>query len=306
MVMLNTVFLSANTIVLISALGVLAIIAQALHLVFIQYEYFEQDPQYVVLSELLILVNIFMASLWFSIVQNNFRFGYIITDYAEIFHYVLALESIFAVAVFFMTGAKKPRHLVAALAIVLMLPFMEDLTGRHFVYFYSLGLSLLLVRGIVLSYKRFKWNQTHVTSLSIKESLDSLPTGLLFANPNGNPILVNNTMGWLSHRIFSSIIHNARLFWEDIETLEDREDVTISPLEHTYLVRLKEGLSYEFSREIVKIDNREYIRIFASNVTETDNLVREIAKNNEKILANSQAIQYMLDNMEEIKHQQKK
>ena len=73
------------------------------------------------------------------------------------------------------------------------LKFVLQLLGRPFIIF-LLALTLLSVYCLVTYISVLKWKKTHITSQSIKESLDSLPAGICYYFDGGQCLLVNHRM----------------------------------------------------------------------------------------------------------------
>ena len=93
-----------------------------------------------------------------------------------------------------------------------------------------------------------KFRKTNLSRVSIKESLDKLPTGLCFYRENARPILINDVMYDLCFQVVGRDLQDAPLFWEilsggevlpEIERLESGEHPSF---------RLLDGRVWTFSR----------------------------------------------------------
>ena len=77
----------------------------------------------------------------------------------------------------------------------------------------SLLLLISIVYELIFSYL---WNKRHITLLSIKESMDSLPSGICFFEENGTVRLINFAMNDVSSRVAGSSLRNGVAFCRDI------------------------------------------------------------------------------------------
>ncbi len=104
---------------------------------------------------------------------------------------------------------------------------------------------------VFLSVGEIRYRKNSVSSLSIKESFDHLPTGLCFSKPNGTVQLVNHKMNELGYILTGEEIQNANKFWKTLingDVLPDIHRITDSEQPE---YRLSDGTVYTFRREKV-------------------------------------------------------
>lgn len=82
-------------------------------------------------------------------------------------------------------------------------------------FFLILILVLLSVEVFLLVYTT-KWKNENLSPFSIKESLDTLPSGIAFYDDNGLVSLINIEMNELSLLITGKALLNGKTFWESV------------------------------------------------------------------------------------------
>ena len=135
-----------------------------------------------------------------------------------------------------------------------------------------LPLHLLLAGGAVFSLRHVLGIQkTRITTLSVKESADSLPAGLCFFWPGGFPKLVNQVMDEVSFAVRGKSIQNGELFWQSLSlpgAPADTDGAEILRRGQNPLVRLPDGRVYSFRRQKLSVEGRPIYEIVADDITE--------------------------------------
>lgn len=199
---------------------------------------------------------------------------------------------------------KQPRRTLAILSAVFTaatLPVLEPLLGSGFAWLFLAAVLFFFLRavdGALFSWRCLKHN---LSRLSIKEAMDTLHGGILFAAAGGNIVLQNRSMFALLHRILCKPVSNADKCWEQLYSFSSGEEITITPLGQKLLVRLPDA-TWEFSKETIAAGNRAYTLICAADVTETDRITQELAAVTAQLEHTANQLQYMLDHYEEVKN----
>ena len=137
-----------------------------------------------------------------------------------------------------------------------------------------LTLTLGLAGGAVFSLRHVLGLQkTRITTLSVKESTDSLPAGLCFYWPGGSPKLVNRVMEEISYGVRGKSIQNGELFWQSLTLSDPGEAGTENGGEilrsgKNPLVRLADGRVYSLRRHELSFEGRPIYEVVADNITE--------------------------------------
>ena len=117
--------------------------------------------------------------------------------------------------------------------------------------------------------------------MAIKESVDSLPCGVLFAEKDGRIVLINNRMDELLTFCFQKKIYDGKDLLLKLMTEEKVKIVEESP----NLIVSVEHKIYLFTEETNHIHGMEVIEIYAKDITLLYKLKHELEEKNKKISA---------------------
>lgn len=118
-----------------------------------------------------------------------------------------------------------------------------------------------------------------ISSLSVKESVDNLPTGLCFSRKNGMVQLVNYQMNRLSYLLTGADIQNAEIFWNLVSEGETDDDVERLSSGEKPEIRFKDGRVWSFSKE--KLDS--VVQITATEITDYCVLTKTLEEKNAEL-----------------------
>ena len=141
--------------------------------------------------------------------------------------------------------------------------------------FMIINFAFLLFIGV----GEYKYRKNTVSTTSIKESFDNLPTGLCFSKPNGTIQLVNHKMNELSYLIVGEELQNANYFWKVLCKGDIMPDVRRISEGNQPEFRLKDGTVYTFAREKVE----HVFQITATDTTSLHKLTNRLMDNNEEL-----------------------
>ena len=130
---------------------------------------------------------------------------------------------------------------------------------------------------VFLGVGEIRYRKNSVSSLSIKESFDHLPTGLCFSKANGTIQLVNHKMNELGYILTGEEIQNANKFWKALVNGDVLPDVHRISDSKQPEYRLSDGTVYTFRRE--KVEN--VFQITATDTTSLHKLTNRLRMNNE-------------------------
>lgn len=128
-----------------------------------------------------------------------------------------------------------------------------------------------------------KWNSNHLSSNSIKDSMDSVTYGICCYYESGMPRLINKTMQYISEELFEEKISNASIFWERInsEAYTERAQRIMEYSLPTWIINEKKVLS--FVRNKIRFDNGFLYEILATDITEEYEKTRQLSVDNERM-----------------------
>ncbi len=154
--------------------------------------------------------------------------------------------------------------------------------SRKFLANAEFTLAFIVVDFVFLMFiaiNEFNYRRNTVSTTSIKESFDFLPTGLCFAKHNGTIQLVNHKMNELSYLITGEELQNANQFWRIVRSGKILPDVQRISGGDTPEIRLKDGTVYTFAREKVE----HIFQITATDTTSLHKLTNRLMDNNEEL-----------------------
>lgn len=123
------------------------------------------------------------------------------------------------------------------------------------------------------------YRKNSVSSRSVKESFDHLPTGLCFSKANGTVQLLNHKMNELGYILTGEEIQNANTFWRTLINGNVQPEVQQINKSKEPVYRLADGSIYTFKRE--KLEN--VFQITATDTTSLYKLTNRLIDNNEEL-----------------------
>lgn len=136
-----------------------------------------------------------------------------------------------------------------------------------------------LVFIILIGIGEYTYRKNSVSTLSIKEGFDHLPTGLCFADENGTVQLANHKINELSYVLTGEELQNANIFWDVVS--HGKLLAGVQRLENVKqpVIMLEDGTVYSFSRE--RVEN--VFQITASDVTGLYRLTNRLQDKNDEL-----------------------
>lgn len=128
-----------------------------------------------------------------------------------------------------------------------------------------------------------KWRRNHLSSNSIKESLDTMPYGICCYYESGMPRLINQEMQYISEELFGERLTNASKFWEQLNsqvstTCAKRMIEYASP---TWI--FDDGKVLSFNRTKISYENGFLYEILATDITEEYEKTKQLSIENERM-----------------------
>ncbi len=157
---------------------------------------------------------------------------------------------------------------------------------------YALMFALTLVHAIHAFRRERQRAKNTLSPNSIRETIDDLPMGMCFANPDGLIVLINKKMQELSGELFGFCP----------QMLAQLSDAFTSPRNGTLLengcIRTPEGIIYRFRSYEHIIDGQPgWKQVAAYDVTRQYEVSEELRVENEKLAEINQKLQSMYDRM---------
>lgn len=144
--------------------------------------------------------------------------------------------------------------------------------------------------------KEIKFEKNSITRSSVKESLDSLNTGLCFAYKNGMVMLINHRMNNLSHTIFGRDLQNVNAFWENLSNGEIQSGVTRLSMGANPSLRLPDERVWTFSRKVID----GITQLTAAETTKLNKLTEELKEKNAELTVMNERLRKYGENVDKL------
>ncbi|SDB41068.1 hypothetical protein [Butyrivibrio sp. INlla16] len=182
-------------------------------------------------------------------------------------------------------------NIVASIVATLITNLLLQILDMHHIGLYVIKLELplpillviqilLLLIAVAQQYMIGKWQETHISAMSVKEAFDMLPTGLCYYNDNdGMPLMVNQTMQDISVDLFGKGVTDGKEFCNRLNETETAMAVSEGKAP---LVRCSDGRTYSIRQQKLFIKNKEIPEIIAADVSREYALTQELEERRTK------------------------
>lgn len=121
--------------------------------------------------------------------------------------------------------------------------------------------AVLTVAAFGFVYHIYRWGKSHITAVSVKESFDTLESGICFFEDSGRLYLVNDVMDKLTQKLVGQHLYNGERLWKILkENSAELDD------DNRAVVEI-ERKTYSFSRYKNTVNGQELYEIIASDIT---------------------------------------
>lgn len=128
---------------------------------------------------------------------------------------------------------------------------------------------VLMMTAASLFIANMKLWRSNISYMSIKETYDWLPDGVCIYDINGNPLLMNTRMDYLSMILTGELLLNASEFYERLRAGDILQQNTVLNigLESGIVIRISDNKIYRFSHKIMNIDKKSVGELRAVDIT---------------------------------------
>lgn len=235
-----------------------------------------------------------------AVVEHNARANTVVFSGAHHSFYYLFITLMFlGAAVFY--KRKNPRNFLPAFAAFMILPLWEG--QGYYVLYYTAAVCMLLVRGaLCIRYQRREL-RNNLSALSIKDAVDSLPSGILFCEENGNTVLLNMAMQELIGKLMGRQMRNGLLFYEALKQGEVLRGEQKYALDTSIVYELPDYSVWRFKCDEIFIGKKIYHQISAANITMEWRLTSELEKKKKRLDKQKEILLRMLEDLERLSYQ---
>ena len=268
----------------------LALVLTYFHSNFSRLSWFEN------LLELFILLEFVVIALLFGQVLNGYKIGLVIpSGYRE---FRIAIFIIILVLVIIISYLKKTAlPFIGLLASSISLPTVEKTLANNYAWMFLATLILLLARSIIICVKNNKEIKTNISALSVPHAINTMHTGVLYSEANGQIILCNNKMQDLMILLTGSIYRNATKFYDFLASAQSNARFDKVELEGQMVCLLPDKTAWMFTRTEIPLRQEKYSHISASDVSEQWALTMQLQQQNQVLKDKSNMLKQTMTNL---------
>lgn len=205
---------------------------------------------------------------------------------------VVLAPIVFSIMLLFST--KKKIYLFDSLAFIVNLPFFFILPFWVYVYIVSIG--YLFIRALILVVNEYEYSLYNPGTYMIKDALDTLSSGVIFANKNGQITYINSSMkkyldelNIRQHNRINKILSQLSEL-ENTDRKISKNDIIISCNDKTLNFKVKKDYSSQSILQVVCNDISEEEKVI-KELEETTNQLNMIQKDLQNTLRDINNIQ---------------
>jgi signal transduction histidine kinase len=219
-----------------------------------------------------------------------------VTKYAELRYVAGAMTVVQALSWF----NRKVGAEIILVAGFLAFPFCDVLAPWNL-----LAAILLLAGRSILGIPKARERLRHeLSSDSINEAIDTLPTGVMFSDNTGNIILANTMMLNLMQLYSGQQYRDANVLWRHLQSLKNTSYLQKLSVGDKLLFRVRNGPSYLAARQSIRTEAESCNQLTITDVTEEDRSALMLEEQLKLLRADSKKMRSALDNLEALKRQQ--
>ncbi len=250
-----------------------------------------------IISEIVLLMYFCVFSLQPIYVLNNIRYGLFQTEDLYFLLNLLAVVLVIITVIY-----KQEKWQMIIIGLIFAQSFIFNIINIDYPFLFLIALSLFLYRSFIMTITALEKQKNELSLSSIKNGINTLPSGVIFSDTNGYIYLINRRMKDLVDAFFEKEQRNANEFWENLKQ-GNIVGATVSKVGSDLL--LKSGnKSFRFSRIEFIENNKKYYEIIAVDVTKTMLTLEELEEDKLKLISQSREILMLSNNMQTLKKEQ--
>lgn len=199
------------------------------------------------------------------------------------------------------------RHVWTFLTIgtfSLLLPVTEAYTGQWFPMFFLFCFVFFTVRSIHVILLRHRELRESLSILSIKEAIDVLHTGVLFASAKGNVLLMNHQMQKLMCVLTGDVRRNCQAFYRLLEQGKCCDICKRLSLPGELAYALPDNTVWRFTMQELSHKKQRYFQLTAADITEQWNLICCLQKQQTALEQRQDQLKNTLEQVQELEKQE--
>ena len=249
--------------------------------------------------ECAVLATLFLFAALLGQVQYGLYGGFLMPS-----DYEFARQVVFLLAAVLGTAAAVGTELIwpffVASGAAILLPLTEEITGAAYPCFFLAALLYFLLRSIHICLLRRRELYTQISSISVKEAVDALHTGLLFFRPKGDILLCNRRMDGLARQMADRPLYSGREFQRLLEEGAICGGCVREVLGGQQVFRFPDASVWSFSSYELSAGRRTFVLITADDVTAQWDAVTLLARQNETLEKRGQELRHTIEHLQAI------
>ena len=218
--------------------------------------------------------------------------------------YCLARQTVFLLAAVLGTAAAVGTELIWPFFVIggaaVLLPMTEKITGTAYPFFFLAALFYFFLRSVHICLMRREELYTQLSSVSIKEAIDSLHTGLLFFRPEGDILLCNRQMDGLARQLTGQPLYSGREFQNFLEAGKPHNGCVREGLGDQQVFRLRNASVWSITAYAVPMGRRTCVLLTADDVTAQWDAVKNLAEQNEALEKRGKELRHTIESLRTI------
>lgn len=181
-----------------------------------------------------------------------------------------------------------------------LLPLTETVTGPAYPVFFLMSMAFFLLRSVHICVLRRRELYTQLSSVSVKEAIDTLHTGLLFFRRSGELLLCNRSMEELARQMTGQPVQDGRLFQRLLECGPLCGGCAREVLGGQQVFRLPDSSVWSFSAHELPMGRQTMLLLTADDVTEHWDAVTFLARQNQALEQRGQELRSTIAHLQAI------
>lgn len=185
-----------------------------------------------------------------------------------------------------------------------LLPVCETLLNDYFFILPTIGNIYLGLRAYRLESFYNRRRQSNLSGFAIKESMDSLPSGIFVTDEDKQIIFMNNQMQELLYDLMGKLPNDAdKIYWHLMRRAVRNKNDEMK-IDGKVIHNKKNDTYWIFNRKMPQIGNNYYAIIVASDITKEWNMNLELQKQTKELRKQSDELKLAIEDLEEECHRQ--
>ena len=246
-----------------------------------------------------VLAALFLFAALLGQVQYGLYGGFLLPSaYGNTRQVVFLLCAVLATAAAVGTELIWPFFVIGGAAVLLPLP--EVGTGTAYPFFFLAGILFFLLRSAHVCLIRRRELYTRLSSVSVKEAIDTLHTGLLFFRQSGEPLLCNRRMDALARQLTGQPLRSGLEFQRLLENGQLQSGCVREVLGDQQVFRLSDASVWSITAYTIPVGRRACVLLTADDVTARWDAVKHLTRQNEALEQRGRELRHTIEHLQAI------